>query len=67
MHIDPSTLTAAAVVTFVLGLGLGVIANVLLTTVRGIRRPMATRLPAPRQDCVVRSDGFSTTQGRARA
>lgn len=66
MHIDPSTLTAAAVVLFVLGLGLGVIANVLLTTVRGIRRPMATRLPAPRHDCVVRADSWTTTAGRGR-
>lgn len=66
MHLEPSTLTAAAVVLFVLGAGIGVIVHNLLIAIGAMRRPMATRLPAPRHDCVVRADSWTTTAGRGR-
>lgn len=52
----------------VVGLGMGVIlSNLIDAWLAARKRPMATPLPAPRVDCVVRADPYYTSPGRGRA
>lgn len=54
-------------VTAFCGVMLGIIFSSLLDGIAKARpRPMATRLPRPRPDCVVRADPYVVSPGRGR-
>lgn len=61
-------LVAIVILVGFVGVMLGIIVSSLLDALgQQRRRPMATRLPRPRPDCIVRSDPYMVSPGRGRA